>query len=149
MATRGRKPKPTAVKQANGNPGKRALPKAEPVPVGDLVAPPIQLNDRELEIWRECLAEAPKGLLKRIDGRLLARYCAAFALWEQARTEVLAHGFTVEGARGPVIAPAVNVMQKQDQAMRACESELGFTPSSRSRLQFEAETGEENPFAGI
>ena len=45
MATRGRKPKPTAVKVLEGNPGKRPLNMFEPVP--DKVAPecPSWLND--------------------------------------------------------------------------------------------------------
>ena len=40
MATRGRKPKPTAMKILEGNPGKRPLNPFEPVPVkGDIKCP--------------------------------------------------------------------------------------------------------------
>jgi hypothetical protein len=40
MVPRGRKPKPTAVKELAGNPGKRALNKHEPEPTaGDLLCP--------------------------------------------------------------------------------------------------------------
>lgn len=149
MATRGRKPKPTIVKELEGNPGKRKLNKKEPNPTGELLTPPIELTDEELKVWRECLAEAPKGLLKLVDGRLLARYCVSLCLWLEAREEVRENGFTVEGARGPIIAPAVNVMQKQEQSMRSCESELGFTPSSRSRLQIDEAGDSGNPFEDL
>lgn len=40
MATRGRKPTPTAIKRARGNPGRRKLPEHEPQPLNIVQFPP-------------------------------------------------------------------------------------------------------------
>ena len=45
MAQRGRKPKPTAVKVLEGNPGKRSLNTGEPKPEKKAVSAPIAKND--------------------------------------------------------------------------------------------------------
>ena len=55
---RGRKPKPTAVKVAQGNPGRRQLPKNEPKPSGKLGDPPCHLSAVEQKIWRDAAASA-------------------------------------------------------------------------------------------
>ena len=45
MAIRGRKPKPTALKVLEGNPGHRPLNKKEPMPKGKLPRCPEWLED--------------------------------------------------------------------------------------------------------
>lgn len=146
---RGRKPLPTAVKELNGNPGRRPLNDSEPIPTGALLEPPEPLNERQLRIWRNVLAMAPKGVLRDLDGRLLVRYCRTYDLWIQATDEVERSGFTAEGARGPSVAPALNVMQKLESALVRQEAELGFTPASRSRLHAEEPQDPRNEFADL
>ena len=51
MATRGRKPKPTAVKVLEGNPGKRPLNMYEPVPERRAPECPSWLNDEAKAEW--------------------------------------------------------------------------------------------------
>ena len=71
---RGRKPKPTRVKELEGNPGKRRLPKREPRPRGAAVAPAW------LGAERAVLGARVTGQLDWLtpaDERTLAAYCVA------------------------------------------------------------------------
>ena len=52
MATRGRKPTPTAIKELEGNPGKRALNDREPKPQKKAPACPKWLEDEAKKEWR-------------------------------------------------------------------------------------------------
>ena len=51
MATRGRKPKPTAIKVLEGNPGKRPLNKFEPAPEKKAPPCPEWLNGEAKAEW--------------------------------------------------------------------------------------------------
>ena len=65
MATRGRKPKPTAVKVLEGNPGKRPLNMFEPTP--EKIAPecPSWLNDEAKAEWNRLVDKMVElGILK-------------------------------------------------------------------------------------
>ena len=52
MAQRGRKPKPTAVKVLEGNPGKRSLNTGEPKPEKKAPRCPAWLEDEAKKEWR-------------------------------------------------------------------------------------------------
>ncbi|WP_426032826.1 P27 family phage terminase small subunit, partial [Caulobacter sp. DWP3-1-3b2] len=71
--TRGRKPKPTALKLIEGNPGKRALNDAEPN-AGPIGNPPDDLDGLALAKWRE-MARLWRLVLTAADRDQLAEYC--------------------------------------------------------------------------
>jgi len=78
MATRGRKPKPTALKALEGNPGRRALNENEPKPRGAVSACPDWLEDEAKAEWArmgEILARM--GVLTEVDLTACAGYCQA------------------------------------------------------------------------
>ncbi len=84
MGARGPQPKPTELKKAAGNPGRRQLNAHEPIPpAGDVAAPPW-LSEQGRRVWNEV---APVLLamktLTTADVYPFARYCEAQArLWE-------------------------------------------------------------------
>ncbi len=53
----GRKPKPTAIKMLEGNPGKRALNHAEPRPKVVMPRAPEHLSDEEKAKWKAVVRE--------------------------------------------------------------------------------------------
>ena len=55
MATRGRKPKPTAIKELEGNPGKHPLNASEPKPKKKAPACPKWLEPEAKKEWRSNL----------------------------------------------------------------------------------------------
>ena len=85
MAQRGRKPKPTAVKVLEGNPGKRSLNTAEPKPEKKAPRCPSWLEDEAKKEWkRMCKQLEQLGILTEIDMAAFAGYCQAYARWKEA-----------------------------------------------------------------
>jgi len=138
---RGRKPKPTALKLRDGNPGRRPLNVREPeppAPDNDFDEPPPELTDpRAAAEWRRL---AP--MLRRCRQVTEADRAALFALCVEWARYLEAREF----AQPRVIAsPSGYAMPNpwlgiQNRALAACLKlwpELGLTPSSRSRVQTE------------
>lgn len=151
---RGRKPTPTHLKILSGNPGHRPLNAEEPIPPGDLYSPPEWLTDQQRVDWRYAIDSAPKGLLRNLDRDLLAGWIAAADLHRQAIEDINREGryITVGGGEETTTKkdgstrtvkkpgqrqqhPAVSIKNKQFELMMRAASELGFTPTSRSRIR--------------
>ena len=90
---RGRKPKPTALKRLEGNPGKRPLNELEPVPPTVALRCPNYLLPEARKEWKRL---APilmsMGLLTAADAVPFAGYCQAYARWREAQDEITRHG---------------------------------------------------------
>ena len=76
----GRKPKPTAVKKLEGNPGKRKLNTKEPVPAKGMPDCPEWLLPEAKKEW-ERLADLMNqmGVLTEVDMAAFAAYCQSYA----------------------------------------------------------------------
>jgi P27 family predicted phage terminase small subunit len=134
---RGRKPIPTQLKELHGNPGKTALPKAEPKPVGDLTEPPEWLSAQQKAGWAYALLNAPPSLLRRIDRGALVVWVVAEDLHRQAVTKQNETGALIVRASangGTMQSPYLPVINRQGLIMMKAASELGFTPVSRPRV---------------
>ena len=116
----GRKPKPTAVKKLEGNPGKRKLNTKEPVPAKGMPACPDWLMPEAKKEW-ERLAKLmnQRGVLTEVDMAAFAAYCQSYARWREAQEHITSGGSTFETDKGYQLQAA---------------SEFGLTPSSRSRI---------------
>jgi len=144
----GRKPKPTHLKLLEGNAGNRPLNKSEPVPVGDLTDPPEWLSADQKASWRYALDHAPHGLLKKIDSSLLVVWVVAESYHREAaeaiqREGMLAAATTNAGAEYQ--SAYMGIVNKQALIMMKAASEMGFSPTSRSRITLEP--GKGNAFA--
>lgn len=136
MPRPGPPPKPTHLKKLEGNPGKRALNKHEPQPRGKLFEAPDDLPPAAVPYWNYAIRCAPRGLLKRLDQRTLAVYAVAAAAHASASEIALREGvvFKKRNMKMAHVHPAMRVVDSQASVMmRACV-EMGFTPSSRSRI---------------
>jgi P27 family predicted phage terminase small subunit len=139
---RGRKPKPSYLRVLDGNAGKRAPNADEPQPVGELAehAPPAWLSESQKEGWRYAMRHAPPGLLKRLDQSILTVWVCAEAVHREASEWVSNKGSMVMGKNGlPYQNPYLAIMNKQAAVMMKAAAELGFTPSSRSRVKVDPE----------
>ena len=166
MARKGRKPKPTAVKVIQGNPGGRPLNQQEPrFKVANLPVPAQLLekvkvkNDagQEVEVdrWKVAREEwnrvAPElarvGVLTKVDEKALIGYCVNWQRWVEAQGQlaspsnwVLMH--TKSGY--PFPNPFLTIADKAMEQMRKFAVEFGMTPSSRSSIHGNPETESEN-----
>lgn len=136
MAQRGRKPKPTAVKVLEGNPGKRQLNLCEPQPEKKLPECPDWLEDEAKAEWnRLCKNLFELGLLTDLDMAAFASYCQAYARWKEAEEFITQHGSIVKTKTGYwQQVPQVSIAHSNQKIMMQAAAEFGLTPSSRSRI---------------
>jgi P27 family predicted phage terminase small subunit len=134
---RGRKPKPTKLKELAGNPGKRRIPPGEPKPEGNLREPPEWMTDSQRAGWVYALEHAPRSLLKKIDRSALAIWVCAEDYHRQANQEQAALGrllVKTEKNGVTVQSPYLPIINKQAQVMLKAAEQLGFTPAARPRI---------------
>lgn len=136
MATRGRKPTPTAIKELEGNPGKRPLNSNEPKP--DTTAPkcPKWLEPEAKKEWKRLSIEMERiGILTKVDMAAFAAYCQAYARWQEAEKFITEHGTIVRTPSGYwQTVPQVSIAQTYMKIMEKLAEQFGLTPSSRSRI---------------
>lgn len=149
---RGRKPTPTHLKVLRGNPGKRAINHREPKPDGDLFEAPEWMTDSQRAGWAYAIANAPPHLLKRLDRSVLVVWVVAEDMHRDASCAVAKYGLiTKSPVKGdPMQNPYLAIINKQASIMLKAASELGFSPSSRSRVQIGgAADDQDNPYAAL
>lgn len=135
---RGRKPTPTHLKLLEGNPGKRAINRAEPKPEGNLFDAPEWLTDDQRDGWAYAIANAPAGLLKRLDRAMLTMWVIAESLHRDAAMKVVKSGSVVRTRNGEAAQnPYLSIVNRQAAVMVKLASEMGFSPASRTRIQLE------------
>lgn len=140
MGRRGPPPKPTALKLLGGNPGKRAINKAEPKPNRGLPTTPSFLDTIGKEIWAEVSTRLDEmQVLTVADGVALALLCDAYAEWLLARADVKKNGMTYKSktTNGTIRRPNPTVAIRAD-AWRRVErmvDRFGLTPAARSGLE--------------
>ncbi len=138
MTRPGTKPKPTALKALEGNPGQRPLNENEPeFPSGNLARPDFITFDpiARAEWDRVTPGLMATGLLNEQNLMVLAGYCAAFARWRRAEDRVLEVGMTVQTPSGYVQqVPQVSIAKNALDQMKALAVEFGMTPSAQSRI---------------
>lgn len=138
----GRKPKPTAVKKIEGNPGKRPLNDNEPrFRPGLPHRPPSWMSKEAKKLWKHLvpqLEEIP-GLLQRVDQTAMEQLCENYSIWKEAvqtlrEKGMVFYGETKGGAEYIQPRPEVTIARNASKlVMEAC-SQFGFTPSSRGRI---------------
>ena len=136
MAQRGRKPKPTAVKQLEGNTGKRQLNANEPKPVARAPSCPKWLEDDAKKEWRRLAKQMEQlGILTEVDMAAFAGYCQAYARWKEAEEFISRHGAIVKTPSGYwQQVPQVSIAQQYMKQMSKFCEQFGLTPASRSRI---------------
>ena len=136
---RGRKPKPTALKERAGNPGKRALKSGEPAFGGSKLTPPEHLNIDARREWRRLAAElTAAGLLTVVDRAALAMYCQCYARWVEAERALKKESLIDITNKGNRIQnPLIGIANRAMELMLKAAVEFGMTPSARSRLHVE------------
>ena len=141
MATRGRKPTPTAIKELEGNPGKRPLNQNEPKPEKKAPPCPKWLEPEAKKEWRRLAKQMEAiGILTEVDMAAFAGYCQAYARWKEAEEFITQHGTIVKTPSGYwAQVPQVSIAQTYLKIMIRFAEQFGLTPASRSRIV--ADTG--------
>jgi P27 family predicted phage terminase small subunit len=141
MATRGRKPKPTALKVLEGNPGKRPLNEKEPQPKRQAPRCPSWLEPEAKKEWKRMAKTLETiGVLTQVDKAAFAGYCQAYARWKEAEEFLTKHGTIFKTPSGYIQqVPQVAIARNYLQIMKDFCSEFGLTPAARTRIKVEQE----------
>ena len=143
---RGRKPKPTHIKLLTGNPGKRKVNTREPKPAAGAPTCPGWLNRAAKVEWRRILKDSPVGLVTKLDRQVLAQYCQNVARIAELEQIVDEQGYTFLSEKGYVCQrPEMGMLKNLQTIQRALCAELGFSPSSRSRVTIAAPPATQDP----
>jgi len=137
--TPGRKPKPTAVKELEGNPGRRPLNGTEPRPVAEAPPMPEHLDAEGRKAWEWLTGELEQmRILARSDVAIMTLYCDTWSQYVGARKQLGPlgpAGFVLRSEKGGFyINPLLNVEASLKKQLAGYLSELGLSPSSRTRL---------------
>lgn len=137
----GRRPKPTALKLLEGNPGKQKLNDREPDPGKDIPRCPDWLMDEAKNEWYR-LADRlnAMGVLSEVDMTAFATYCQAWARWKEAQQQIDTYGSIFVTDKGyQQQSPWVGIANTAHKLMLTTASEFGLTPASRSKIAVAAE----------
>jgi P27 family predicted phage terminase small subunit len=141
---RGRKPIPTRIKKLAGT--YRPSDGNEPQPEPGMPTAPAHLDELAREEWNRLAQELFKlGLLTGCDRATLAAYCVCYSRWVTAEKELQAGGVIYRTAAGqPAISPWHSVAKNALAQLRGFATELGLSPSARSRIDVEPPQEEDN-----
>ena len=136
MSIRGPKPKPTAIKILEGNPGKRPLNNKEPKAPQGMPECPEWLEPEAKEVWnRLCVELARMGTLTTVDREVFASFCQSYARWKEAEEFISKHGTIMRTPSGYIQQlPQVSIAQTYMKRMNETGSLLGLNASARSRI---------------
>ena len=136
MGKHGPKRKPEELRKLEGYPGKQAkrfddVPKA----MGPLHKP-ANLSEYASQAWDIVTGSMPPSLYAACDSFLLAAYCRAADLNQQADDGIRELGAVVLGQNGaPYQNPWISVQNKSAQLLATLGTRLGLDPTARSSLR--------------
>lgn len=157
--------KPTHLKLVQGNPGKRALPDAEPQPAPATGEPPPGLSPAALAAWDRLFALlGPMGVITEADADALVRLCECYAeiqaaseslarpMLDKAGEEIAAAGsltYVTYSANGAMLRsrPEVAVRADAERRFQHWLSAFGLTPAARSKVSVPGGGAKRDPLA--
>lgn len=151
MGLRGPAPTPSKVLEARGSWRANVNP-AQPIAEPGRPTCPKTLSKPAKAIWRRLMPMLEKmGVLAKIDGGVIERYCVYFARWRECEEFIAKNGLTytlkseeqsqfVGRMKDGLLLvkfveyPQVKESHRLDRALKQFEDRLGLSPSARSRL---------------
>jgi len=130
---KGRKAKPKAQSDLEGNPGRRPKQELVDFPEGTLRPTPF-LDKAAMEAWERIVPEleAVEGLVKPLDADILSVYCSLRSMYETAQEEVRTGMFYRSSTGVMKVNPAVRVAIDLSKVLTSIMKEYFGTPASRT-----------------
>lgn len=141
MGARGRKPTPTSILKLRGS-WRANINGDEPKPPSGRPPMPRTLSAPAKEVWKRVARRLEKvpGLLTKIDGEALGRYCQLLARYWECEAKIAQFGETlpVKDKEGNIVgveeSPWSRISIRLAEKLTRLEAEFGMTPSSRARI---------------
>lgn len=146
---RGRKPKPTRFKLIEGNPGKRPINIREPLLETKAPTCPAHLSPTAKAEWKRLAAQLYHvGILTAGDRAAMAAYCQSYSCWVEAEKRLKETPMLIKLPSGYIQpSPWLTIANKQLELMHRFMSELGLSPTARTRVDARPPTT--SKFAGL
>ena len=142
-----RKPKPTLLKVVQGTARKCRMNPLEPTPSGQLSKAPEWLSESQKAGWDYAIYHAPAGLLTSLDRSALTIWVVAEDIYREACKKLQISGLTVVSPNGIELqSPHLPIINRQAVLMLKASSELGFNPTSRSKITVPVQSNENDPW---
>lgn len=139
MGKRGPAPRPSALEDLMGRPGKRAKNTHEPSfdALNPRSKPPAHLTDVAAKEWRRIVPLlSARGLLTQVDRVALEIYCEAYSTFVYCAKVMKEKGIAYKTANGNFMQlPHSNVKQGAINVIMTACARFGMTPSDRARMQ--------------
>jgi P27 family predicted phage terminase small subunit len=119
-----------------GNRGKKAWNRAEPIPPEGTPDCPEHLSDEAKAEWHRLVDTlVDMGVISIVDRAVLAAYCQAYGRWVEAEEKLKETPLLFKTPSGYVQqSPWLNIANRQMELMGRYMAEIGLTPASRSRV---------------
>ena len=139
MGLRGPAPKPTAIRRAQGNPGKRPFEDTEPRPLVVEPGCPAHLDAEARLEWRRLVPILLRmRVLTEADGFALANLCQAYSTMVKAQQQLSKTGLLMKTPSGYVQqSPLLGIVNSCMETITRLSREFGLTPAARTRVRAE------------
>lgn len=133
---RGGKPKPDAIKIAEGT-FRKCRAKKSPAKSSGVPQCPFKAGTIAAKKWREVIAGLKRmGLIDEVDGMHVEGLCRAYQTAQEAEKIVESEGLVVTGAKGALIKhPATLIASDAWNKVRMYGNDLGLNHLSRQRME--------------
>ena len=133
----GRRPQPTALRRAAGNPGKRARNHDEPVPPPGIPNCPRHLSATANTEWRRLVRSLyDMGVVTTVYRAALAAYCQVWGRWVEVEERLKKTPLLLKTPSGYIQqSPWLAVANRPMELIGKFMAELGITPAARSRIR--------------
>lgn len=146
----GKNRKPSVIKKAQGNPGKRAINAKEPPAIAGEPRMPSGMTDQAKAVWPEVVSILKEnGVLFKTDGIAIATLCSNLVLFWQSDRAVQKYGSLLvqdldegTGVGTLKINSAVRVRSDAEKKLRASWQAFGLDPSSRAGIHLPEKTSD-------
>ena len=136
MGLRGRTPKPTALMEAEGNPGKRKLNRNEPDLGEDMPKCPEYLDEEARRQWGQLAPILHRArLLKEGHYIALGNLCQSYSTLKKAQAMLDKTGLILKTKSGYVQqSPLISIITTNLEIVTKLSREFGLTPASSRSL---------------
>ncbi len=141
----GRPPKPSRIRELEGNRGRRPIPKGVNVPSRPIA--PDYFDDQQKCLWRQIEYSMPAGVLTLADSQAVERMAVAWARYRDCQVKITQLSMFARGSTGQLaMSPLVKIQALAAREMHQAGEVLGLSPVARARIAA-PESSDDDPLA--
>lgn len=129
---RGRKRKPAAIREAEGNRSRRPIPDEVKGEGRPLAAPHLSVEERDA--FYKIVRSMPVGLFCEADTAAIELWAQYLVEYRDCQKQITTTGRLVKGTNGPEAHPLIPIRDNAARMLHKLGEALGLSPVARTRL---------------